>query len=714
MQQITQELGSGKMEVHKLPYPQINDGMVIVKNYYSIISPGTEGSTVTTARKNLISKARDKPTHVKQVLSTLKNVGPIKTYRAVMNKLDAFSPLGYSCAGEVVEVGLGVTEFKVGDKVACAGAGYANHAEIVSVPKNLCVKLNDQANLADAAYNTLGAIAIQGVRQAGLHIGETCVVIGLGLIGQLASLILKASGIRVIGVDISEHAVKFSNSNNVCNFAYNRDMFGIEDEIYKLTRGFGADSVIITAATSSKDPINFAGQIARKKGTVVILGDVSTDFSRDPYWYEKELELKMSCSYGPGRYDSSYEEKGIDYPFAYVRWTENRNMQAFQELLLNKNIDISYLTTHEFDFEDALKAYDLIVDKSEPFIGIVLKYDFQKNQSKSKIDISPNPSKITDIHISFIGAGSYAQANLLPYLPKSKTVSRIGILANTGTTSKRVAEKFKFRFCTGDEDDLLNDETNLIFIATRHNSHSDFVLKALKNNKNVFVEKPLCLNEDELEKIIYAKAESNKSVMLGYNRRFSPLTKKIKKNINNGPMTIIYRVNAGHIPKDSWIQDPTIGGGRILGEVCHFIDYLTYINGSLPVNVSAQALPDKDNLNDTVNIMIQFANNSSAVICYYANGSKKLSKEYIEIFSSGTSIIMNDFKELQIYRNGKHSKTKSFIQNKGQKEMLREYIDSLLNNGNDCIPFEEIIAVSKTGFRIVESLKNNGKQFKIE
>jgi len=426
------------------------------------------------------------------------------------------------------------------------------------------------------------------------------------------------------------------------------------------------------------------------------------------------LELKMSCSYGPGRYDLNYEEKGIDYPHAYVRWTENRNMQAFQELLLNKQIDISYLTTHEFDFEEALKAYDLIVNKSEPFVGIALKYDVSKQQSKSKIKIYPDSSQVSDIQISFIGAGSYAQGNLLPYLPKSKRVSRVGILANTGTTSKRVAENFKFQFCTGDEKDVLNDKTNLIFIATRHNSHASYVLKALKNNKHVFVEKPLCLNEEELDQIIDAKAKFNSTIMIGYNRRFSPLTKKIKKYINSGPMTIIYRINAGPISKNSWIQDPKIGGGRILGELCHFVDYLTYINGSIPVNVSAQALPDKDNFNDTVNIMIQFANNSSAVICYYANGSKNLPKEYIEIFSSGTSIVLNDFKELQIYGIGKPSKTKSFIQNKGQKEMVREYIDSLLNNSNDLIPFEEIIAVTKTGFRIVESLKNNGKQFKIE
>ena len=336
MQQLTQKLGSGDMIIQEVPYPQLGKGMVIVKNHYSIISAGTEGSTVVAARKSLIGKAKERPQQVKQVIDTLKKQGPIQTYRAVMKKLDAYSPLGYSCAGEVIEVGEGVTEFEVGDKVACAGAGYANHAEIVSVPINLCVKLDKNASLKDAAYNTVGAIAMQGVRQADMRLGESCVIIGLGLLGQLAALILKASGVTVIGIDVSEAAVKQALDNKVVDLGLTRNAAGVEEQIQNATNGYGADTVIIAAATNSLDPINFAGAIARKKGKVIVLGAVPTGFERDPYWYRKELELKMACSYGPGRYDLNYEEKGIDYPLPYVRWTEKRNMEAFQNLIATK------------------------------------------------------------------------------------------------------------------------------------------------------------------------------------------------------------------------------------------------------------------------------------------------------------------------------------------------------------------------------------------
>jgi len=712
MQQLTQKLGSGDMIIQKVPYPQLGKGMVIVKNHYSIISAGTEGSTVQTARKNLINKAKERPQQVKQVLNTFKQQGPIQTYRAVMKKLDAYSPLGYSCAGEIIEVGAGVTEFKVGDKVACAGVGYANHAEIISVPINLCVKLDINANLKHAAYNTLGAISMQGVRQADMRLGESCVIIGLGLLGQLTALILKASGVTVIGVDVSEEAVKKAVNNNVVDLGMSRNAAGIEEQILALTNGYGADTIIIAAATDSSDPINFAGAIARKKGKVVVLGAVPTGFERDPFWYRKELELKMACSYGPGRYDLNYEEKGIDYPLAYVRWTEKRNMQAFQNLIANNRINIEHLTTHEFEFDDAKTAFDLVVSKSEPFTGIALKYDIKKEVNKTKITLSKE-EKLGIINISFIGAGSYAQGNLLPNIPVSHNVVKLGVLSNTGTTSKRVAEKFKFQFCANKEEDILDEKTNTVFIATRHDSHASYVLKGLEANKNVFVEKPLCLLESELEKIIEAQFFNNKSVMVGFNRRFSPLTTKLKKHLGNNPMTMLYRVNAGSISAEHWIQDLEIGGGRVLGEVCHFIDYLTYVNGSLPVNVSASALPDPNKLNDTLNILIQFENGSSGVVAYYANGSKSLAKEYIEIFSAGQSAILKDFKELKIYGNGKPQKIKIWNQNKGQKEMIEAYISGLLKDGRAPISFEEIIAVTRASFRVLESISKNGAQINV-
>lgn len=714
MQQLTQKLGSGDMVIQEIPYPQLGKGMIMVKNHYSIISAGTEGSTVQAARKSLLGKAKERPQQVKQVIDTLKKQGPIQTYRAVMKKLDAYSPLGYSCAGEVIEVGDDVTSFKVGDKVACAGVGYANHAEIVSVPVNLSVKLDEEANLKDAAYNTLGAIAMQGVRQADMRLGETCVIIGLGLLGQLAALILKASGVNVIGVDVSEGAVKLATENKVCDFAFTRNTPGLEEKINAISGGIGADAVIIAAATSSTDPINFAGSIARKKGSVVVLGAVPTGFDRDPFWYRKELELKMACSYGPGRYDLNYEEKGIDYPAPYVRWTQNRNMQAFQELIATKRIDIGYMSTHEFNFDEAPKAFDLVVSRAEPFIGIALKYDTNKSHSKSKIVFENNQGTPTSkVNVSFIGAGSYAQGNLLPNIPENSQVSKIGVLTNTGTTSKRVAEKFKFNFCATLENDVLDEKTNTVFVATRHDSHGSYVLKALEQNKHVFVEKPLCLKESELESIIEAQQQSQTAVMIGFNRRFSPLTQKIKNVVGSGPMSMIYRINAGAIPKDTWIQDMEVGGGRILGEACHFIDYLTYLNGSLPTKVSAQVLTDAENLNDTVNIIIQFKNGSTGVVCYYANGAKSLAKEYVEVFASGTTAILNDFKELRIYGKGKPSKTKLLNQNKGQKEMVEGFVNGIIANGKAPIPFSEIVAVTNASFKVLESISENGAQIEV-
>jgi predicted dehydrogenase/threonine dehydrogenase-like Zn-dependent dehydrogenase len=712
MQQLTQKLGSGDMVIQEVPYPQVGKGMVIVKNHYSIISAGTEGSTVVAARKSLIGKAKERPQQVKQVLDTLKKQGPIQTYRAVMKKLDAYSPLGYSCAGEVIEVGEGVTEFKMGDKVACAGVGYANHAEIVSVPINLCVKLEKEAKLKDAAYNTLGAISMQGVRQADMRLGESCVVIGLGLLGQLAALILKASGVIVIGIDVSESAVNKAIDNNVVDLGLTRDTPGLEEQIQNATNGYGADAVIIAAATNSLDPINFAGAIARKKGKVVVLGAVPTGFDRDPFWYRKELELKMACSYGPGRYDLNYEEKGIDYPLAYVRWTEKRNMEAFQNLIVTNKINIDYLTTHEFDFDNAKDAFDLVVSKAEPFTGIAIKYDINKTASKSKIATSET-NELGEINISFIGAGSYAQGNLLPNIPETNDIARVGILTNSGTTSKRVAEKFKFQFCASEDSQVLDDKTNTVFVATRHDSHGPYVLKSLEANKNVFVEKPLCLLESELESIVDLQSKTNKAVMVGFNRRFSPLTDKLKMAVGNNPMTMLYRINAGSIPADNWIQDLEIGGGRVLGEVCHFIDYLTYLNGSLPTKISATALPDTNQLNDTLNILIQFENGSSGVVAYYANGSKSMTKEYVEVFSAGISATLCDFKELKIFGTGKPKKVKLFNQNKGQKEMVNEFLNGLLNKGKAPIPFDEIVAVTKASFKVLESVKRGGEQIEI-
>ena len=731
MQQMTQKLKDGKMQVLEVPIPQLQNGQLLVRAHYSLISAGTEGGTVKTARKGLFSKAKERPQQVKQVIDTLKSQGPVQTYRAVMKKLDAYSPLGYSCVGEVVDVGASVTEFKVGDIVACGGLT-ASHAEVVSVPVNLCVKLHPETDLQQAAYNTLGAIAMHGVRQADLRIGESCAVIGLGLLGQLTALLLKASGVRVLGVDIDPAMVKIAREHCL-DLALQRNDTGIEDKIIQYTHGLGCDGVIITAASDSLDPINFAGAIARKKGTIVVVGDVPTGFDRNPHFYKKELQVKMSCSYGPGRYDPIYEDKGLDYPPAYVRWSEKRNMEAFQELIAARKIDISYLTTHGFKLEDAPSAYDLMMSKSESFIGILIKYDPQISQIRKKVQIKEPTSDLrppASVSIGFIGAGSYAQSHLLPNIPKDSNVSLKGVMTSTGTSSRSVAERYGFEFCTGDEKHILeNNEINTVFIATRHDSHAEYVMKALRAGKHVFVEKPLCLNEAELSQIVellnsqmgeldgIINRQSNDLtnspiLMLGYNRRFSSLAERIKKEFGEGPMAMLYRVNAGNIPAESWIQDAEFGGGRIIGEVCHFVDFLAFINGSLPVSVYADVMNDPSHLNDTLNISLKYENGSIGTISYFANGDKSFPKERMEIYANGCVAVLDEFKKLSIYAHGKKKEKKLLSQNKGQKTEVKCFIEAILNGRGVPISFEEICSASLVTFKVIESIRT-GQSLKI-
>jgi polar amino acid transport system substrate-binding protein len=767
MQQLTQKLKDGAMCVHEVPVPALGSGTVLVRNLYSLVSAGTEGSTVKAARSSLIEKAKQRPQQVKQVLEVVKSQGPVQAWRAVMKKLDAYSPLGYSACGQVIGAGCKVQGFKEGDLVACGGLS-ACHAELVSVPENLCVKLHPDAELKQAAYNTLGAIAMQGVRQADLRLGESCAVIGLGLLGQLSCLLLRASGIRVIAVDI-DPAMVATAARYCVDLALARSVEGIEGRVLDFTGGIGCDAVIITAATDSLDPINFAGALCRKKGTVVVVGAVPTGFDREPHFYKKELQVRMSCSYGPGRYDPQYEEKGIDYPPAYVRWTEKRNMEAFQELIYTKKIDVGYLTTHTFKLEDAPKAYDMMLAKSEPFIGILIEYDANKEienkaiwlkknldadgrrqaQTRDELAADPHGPTQTSSHVKlktsnikpcavavgFIGAGSYAQSHLLPNIPRGDDVALLGVMTATGTGSRSVGERFGFGFCTGDEKDILeNPEINTVFIATRHDSHADYVLKALRAGKHVFVEKPLCLAVQQLEEIAELlahgagrTAQGNKDpinstivsstlnprtldplnpiLFVGYNRRFSPFAQTIKETLGAGPMAMACRVNAGAIPKESWIQDSEFGGGRVIGEVCHFVDLLTYLNGSLPVSVHANVLNAPNALNDTLNVSISYANGSIGAISYFANGDKSLPKERVEAFAHGCTAVLEDFKRLTIHAKGSSREKKLLSQDKGQKAEVRAFIAAVRDGKGPPIPYDELFSTSLVTFKILDSIQ---------
>ena len=708
MKQIVQTLKNGEIIVGEIPVPLINKGLILVRNHYSLISSGTEGSTVRVARKGIIGKIKERPEQARQIVELLKQQGPIQTYRTVMKRLDAYSPLGYSSVGEVIEVAPDIRGISVGDFVACGGAGYANHAEIVAVPYNLCIKLPVGADLRKAAYNTLGAIALHGVRQADLKIGETCAVIGLGLIGQLTSLILRAGGIKVIGIDVDSRMVEIARQHCL-DLGFERTKPSLLDEIGAFTQGIGVDAVIITAATQSLDPVNLAGAIARKKGRVVIVGDVPTGFERKPY-YKKELELRMSCSYGPGRYDMAYEEKGVDYPVGYVRWTEKRNMEAFQDLVHSGRINIDYLTTRVFDLAEAPKAYDLILKREEPCLGILIKYDVSREELKKRIMLKER-APLKKVNIGFIGAGNYALSYLLPNIPKHEDITLKGILDASGTVSRKVAEKYGFEFCTSDEKDIFeNEEINTIFIATRHDSHAQYVLKGLRAGKNISVEKPLCLKESELEEIkeTYGSLITQGKaplLMVGFNRRFSPLTKILKERFGNGPMAMIYRINAGPIPKDAWIQDREIGGGRIIGEVCHFVDFLTFLNGSLPEALSAAALADAENLEDTVSINLKFRNGSIGTISYFSKGSKRLFKEYLEVYKSGMVGILRDFKEIEIFESRKRFKKRLMSQDKGQKTMIASFFEAIKAGKPSPINFDELYSATEATFKTIKSIR---------
>lgn len=701
MQQLTQNLKSGKMELTEVPFPAIEKGKIIVRNHYSLISSGTESYKVETARKSLIGKAKEKPEQVKQVLDTLKKEGFVNTYNKVMNKLDALSALGYSSAGEVIDVGGNITKFKIGDRVACGGQDIANHAEVISVPENLAVKIPDNVSFEDAAYTTIASIAMQGVRQADLRLGENSVVIGLGLVGQLTVQLLKAAGIKITGIDVNQEMVEMAFKSG-CDLSFNRSDDQIEQFILNFTNGFGVDAVIITAGTSSLDPIELAGKLCRQKGKVIVVGAVPTGFSRENY-YKKELELRMSCSYGPGRYNSNYEEKGLDYPIGYVRWTENRNMQAFLDLVSQRKVSPELLTTHIFNFDEALNAYDLILEKKGTFAGILLKYNTQ-TELKREVILDYKKYKPDEVNISFIGAGSSAQNSLLQHL---KNANLISVATSSSHTSKSVAQKFGFAVSNNNSDDIIqSSKNNTIFIATRHNLHAEYVLNGIRNNKNIFVEKPLCLTEEELEEITNEYKKHNVHLMVGFNRRFSPLVQKIKKLIKEDqPIAINYRINAGFIPANNWVQDKDIGGGRIIGEVCHFVDLAMYIAGALPESLSAFSMDGPYGNLDSLTINLRFKNGSIAAISYFANGSKELKKEYLEIFANGVSIILDDFKELRIY--GKNKSSERLInQDKGHKRESNEFVCAIKEGRPTPISFEEIYYSTKMSFDIIKSIQN--------
>jgi predicted dehydrogenase/threonine dehydrogenase-like Zn-dependent dehydrogenase len=702
----------GAMSVQDVPAISARRGTVLVKTAVSLVSAGTERMAMEFAEKSLFAKARSRPDLVKQVLDKARREGILNTVDAVRSRLSQPASLGYSAAGVVLEVGSGVSRFRPGDRVACAGADHAVHAELICVPQNLVAKIPDQTEAGEvpfdeAAFTTLGAIAMHGFRLAQVHLGETVAVIGLGLLGLITVQLAKAAGCRVLGMELNPARADLA-LNLGCDVTAG-SASEMESLVAQYTAGVGADAVIITAATLSNEPVELAARIARGRATVVSVGAVGTEIPRKPY-FEKELNFVISRSYGPGRYDPNYEDKGTDYPVEFVRWTENRNMEAFLDLFSRRQINVSPLITHRFPIEDATDAYDLISGKrSEPFLGVLLTYSDNVSFAR-QVKLSSAPP-VGTVRIGMLGAGNFATAVLIPAMQQVKDVELIGVATGSGVSARHVGERFGFRYCATDERELLEDSSiNTIAIATRHNAHARQVIAALSAAKNVFCEKPLCIREEELAEIIGVHDSiPTPRLMIGFNRRFAPLARRMKDFFSDTrePLSINYRVNAGYIPQTHWTQDPGQGGGRVIGEACHFIDLLTFLTGSTPVRVYAAPLSNDGRYNeDNLHITLQFENGSIGTVSYLANGDKSVPKERVEIFAAGSVAILDDFRTLELTRDGKRERiTSKLRQDKGHQGEWQAFVDAIRTGTQSPIAFREIVATTLTTFRVLDSAR---------
>lgn len=715
MKQVLQNMRDGKPAVVEVPVPTPRAGQALVKVAASLVSAGTERMLVEFGEKSLLGKARSRPDLVRQVLDKMKREGLVATLESTFNRLDSPMSLGYSSAGTIIALGEGLEGFKLGQRVACAGGGYAVHAEYNLVPRNLLTPLPDSVDLESAAFTTLGAIALHGFRLAEPQVGERVAVIGLGLLGLMTIQIASAAGCRVFGIDTNPERVQLAKQFGI--EAVSRQDALDSAQAFTVNRGF--DSVIICADTKSNDPVELAGAIARDRAKVVATGAVGLTFPRTVY-FQKELSFINSRSYGPGRYDPAYEENGHDYPIGYVRWTEGRNFQTIIELLESGKLKVAPLITHRFPIEKAAEAYEVITGKQKvPFIGVVLTYPSAEcGVPGAKVEFAEHVAPRTShMKLGFLGAGLFANATLLPALKKVKDVELVGIASAGGMHAQHSGQKFGFQYACSDDEQILNDPNiNTVAILTRHDTHAELVIKALEAGKHVFVEKPLALNAEQLEQVQQALISHNSSlVTVGFNRRFAPLAQTLSSFLfpRNEPLYAHYRVNAGYIPLNHWTLDPAQGGGRIIGEGCHFVDFITYLVGSAPVAVSAQALPDNGKYReDNVSMTFTFADGSIGVVDYLANGDKSFPKERVEVFCNGLVAVLDDFRVLQVTKDGKRKETKLMGQDKGHYNEMQTLV-SAVRNGQPPIPYEQLLGVTKATFAAVESLHKDGKKTRI-
>lgn len=712
MKQLLQNLRNGKTMVAEVPVPSPRTGMVLVRTAASLVSSGTERMLVEFAEKNLIEKAQSRPDLVAQMMDKARREGLLTTIEAAFNKLDQPMTLGYSSAGVITAVGPGVKGFAVGDRVTCAGGGFAVHAEYEVVPQNLMARVPDGVDLEQAAFATLGAIALHGFRLANVQMGERVAVIGLGLLGLLTVGLARAAGCEVFGVDLDPGRVELARKIG----AHAELRAQAVEAAQVFSRGRGCDAVLICADATSDDPVELAGTIARERANVVAVGAVGMHLPRKKY-YEKELAFLISRSYGPGRYDPEYEEGGHDYPIGYVRWTEGRNLEAFVDLLASGKLDIRPLISHRVPIEDAPRAYELITGKrDEPFLGVLLTYS-QEGAPAQPGDpvhnlraaaVSLRPGEI--ISLGVLGAGNYASAVFLPVVQRVGGVAPVSIASATGVSAQHAAQRFGFGLATSSEEKVIQDPSiNTLVILTRHEDHTRQILAGFQAGKRVFCEKPLAVNAEQLAGLEEALSQEHVPLLMaGFNRRFAPLARRLKSFLNNRsePLFAHYRVNAGFLPLTHWLHDAQKGGGRIIGEGCHFIDFLTFLTGQKPVSVHAEGLPDGGRYcEDNVQITLRYADGSLGTISYVANGDKAFAKERVEVFAGGRVAVLDDFRSLEMVQNGRRNVVRSLLnQDKGHRAGWEAFLKALREGGQPPIPYDEMLAVTRASFAAMESL----------
>jgi predicted dehydrogenase/threonine dehydrogenase-like Zn-dependent dehydrogenase len=711
MKQLLQHMRDGRTVIAEVPCPSPRRGAALVQTAASLVSAGTERMVVEFAEKSLLGKARSRPDLVRQVIEKARREGVLPTIEAAFNRLDQPMALGYSSAGTIVALGAGMEGYQIGDRVACAGGGYAVHAEYAVVPRNLLIRLPDSVDFESAAFTTLGAIAMHGFRLAQPQLGERVVIIGMGLLGLLAAGIARAAGCQVLGVELDPGRVTFARS-----LGFDTVQRAQAEEAGKAaSHGQGFDVALICADARANDPIELAGAMARDRGRVVAVGAVGLSIPRKLY-FEKELTFQISRSYGPGRYDPAYEERGQDYPIGFVRWTEGRNLESFVHLLANGQMHVQPLISHRFPIADAAQAYELITGKrKEPFLGVLLTYPQPVDARPVTRVAVAAPAQYRAMEglpaLGVLGAGSYATAMFLPVIQKVGGVRKAVIASASGLTARHAAERFGFETASSSEEEILSSpDIQVATILTRHQHHARQALAALRAGKHVYCEKPLAIRAEELEEIeaAFSGEAALPLLMVGFNRRFAPFAVQMRSFLaqSTDPFVAHYRVNAGYIPLNHWVHDPEQGGGRIIGEGCHFIDFLTFLAGAAPISVHTQALPDDGRYRqDNALITLTFPDGSIGSIAYLANGDKSVPKERVEVFRGGRVAVLDDFRRLEQTHNGKRQKmTARLGQDKGHRASWAAFVEALKQGGPPPIPVGQLFGVTRASFAAVESL----------